>query len=91
MIRDIKERQTLMSNHSIIKESKNGENIKKYIKYLLKTIQFKLINFGENGSPLSSFISNTKFQIIENSDNNSIFQVHKSNKNNNNEDKIMND
>ena len=41
MIRDIKERQTLMSNHSIIKESKNGENIKKYIKYLLKTIQFK--------------------------------------------------
>ena len=91
MIRDIKERQTLMSNHSIIEESKNGENIKKYIKYLLKTIQFKLINFGENGSPLSSFISNTKFQIIENSDNNSIFQVHKSNKNNNNEDKIMND
>jgi hypothetical protein len=41
MIRDIKERQTLMSNHSIIEESKNGENIKKYIKYLLKTIQFK--------------------------------------------------
>ena len=80
MIRDIKERQTLMSNHSIIEESKNGENIKKYI-----------INFGENGSPLSSFISNTKFQIIENSDNNSIFQVQKSNKNNNNEDKIIND
>ena len=91
MIRDIKERQTLMSNHSIIEESKNGENIKKYIKYLLKTIQFKLINFGENASPLSSFISNTKFQIIENSDNNSIFQVQESNKNNNNEDKIIND
>ena len=87
MIRDIKERQTLMSNHSIIEESKNGENIKKYIKYLLKTIQFKLINFGENGSPLISFISNTKFQIIENSDNNGVFQVQKSNKNNNNEDK----
>ena len=91
MIRDIKERQRLMSNHSIIEESKNGENIKKYIKYLLKTIQFKLINFGENGSTLISFISNTKFQIIENSDNNSIFQVQKSNKNNNNEDKIIND
>ena len=76
IISDIKERQMLMSNSTIIEENKNGENIKKDIKDLLKSIQFKLVNFGENGSPIRTFsIKNNKSQIIENSNNNSFIQM----------------
>ena len=76
IISDIKERQMLMSNSTIIEENKNGENIKKDIKDLLKSIQFKLVNFGENGSPISTFsIKKNKSQIIENSNNNSFIQI----------------
>ena len=76
IISDIKERQMLMSNSTIIEENKNGENIKKDIKDLLKSIQFKLVNFGENGSPIRTFsIKNNKSQIIENSNHNSFIQM----------------
>ena len=76
IISDIKERQMLMSNSTIIEENKNGENTKKDIKDLLKSIQFKLVNFGENGSPISTFsIKKNKSQIIENSNNNSFIQI----------------
>ena len=76
IISDIKERQMLMSNSTIIEENKNGENTKKDIKDLLKSIQFKLVNFGENGSPIRTFsIKNNKSQIIENSNNNSFIQI----------------
>ena len=76
IISDIKERQMLMSNSTIIEENKNGENTKKDIKDLLKSIQFKLVNFGENGSPISTFsIKKNKSQIIENSNNNSFIQM----------------
>ena len=76
IISDIKERQMLMSNSTIIEENKNGENTKKDIKDLLKSIQFKLVNFGENGSPIRTFsIKNNKSQIIENSNNNSFIQM----------------
>ena len=76
IISDIKERQMLMSNSTIIEENKNGENTKKDIKDLLKSIQFKLVNFGENGSPIRTFsIKKNKSQIIENSNNNSFIQI----------------
>ena len=76
IISDIKERQMLMSNSTIIEENKNGENTKKDIKDLLKSIQFKLVNFGENGSPIRTFsIKKNKSQIIENSNNNSFIQM----------------
>ena len=86
LISEIKEKNSLISNcNSLIDEIKNNEILKKDKIDLLKNLQFKLVNFGENGSPLRtiSSVQMNRYQFID-SDNisNSLFQVRKNSNNN---------
>ncbi len=86
LISEIKEKNSLISNcNSLIDEIKNNEILKKDKIDLLKNLQFKLVNFGENGSPLRtiSSVQMNRYQFTD-SDNisNSLFQVRKNSNNN---------
>ena len=86
IISEIKEKNSLISNsNSMIDDIKNNEILKKDKIDLLKSLQFKLVNFGENGSPLRTItsIQMNKYQFTD-SDNisNSLFHIKKNSNNN---------
>ncbi len=84
LISEIKEKNSVISN-SLFDDINNNEILKKDKIELLKSLQFKLINFGENGSPLRTItsIQMNKYQFIDSDNNsNSLFQIRKNSNNN---------
>ena len=84
LISEIKEKNSVISN-SLFDDINNNEILKKEKIELLKSLQFKLINFGENGSPLRTItsIQMNKYQFIDSDNNsNSLFQIRKNSNNN---------